>query len=79
MNKINSDDMISCKERLPEIGQKTLCKVNFWRFGQVQRTEILTAEYVGFNSIINKPMWDIETYDLAYAEVIEWKPLKENE
>ncbi len=67
--------MISVKDKLPEIGEKTKCCVNFWRYGMVHHAEELVAEYMGMNEAINKPMWDIETYDEAYTEVTHWEPL----
>ena len=67
--------MISAKEQLPNEGEKTKCRVNYWRYNKIHSTEEIEATYIGMNEITGKPMWDIETYDEAYAEVIEWEPL----
>lgn len=67
--------MISVKDRLPTIGEKVKCKVNLCRYGKVAFTEIVDSVFLGTNEIIGKPMFDIETYDEAYAEVVEWEHL----
>lgn len=67
-------DWINIKEKLPKEGQKTKCKVNFWRYGRIHHTEEIEAKHEGFNDIIGKPMWNIDTYEEAYAEVTHWVP-----
>ena len=67
--------MIPIEEQLPDIGQKTKCIVNFWRYGTIHHTEEIDAEYIGINKMIGRPMWDIEIYDEAYAEVTHWEPI----
>jgi len=65
--------MISVEEKLPSVGQKTRCRVNYWRFGSVSSTEEIEAEFLGMNDVIGKPMWDIDTHDEAYVEVTHWE------
>jgi len=67
--------MISVSEQLPNEGEKTRCRVNFWRHSVLSHTEEVEAEYIGMNNMIGKPMWDIETYDEAYAEVTHWEAI----
>lgn len=66
----------SVKELLPEVGEVVLCRVRFHRFGQVADSETREAKFIGMNNIINKPMFDIDTYDQSYAEVTHWKKAK---
>lgn len=65
--------MISVKDELPKVGEVVRCRVNFWRYGEIHHTEILKAEYIGMNDAIGRPMFDIEEYDLVYAEVVCWE------
>jgi hypothetical protein len=61
---------------IPHIGQTVLCTVEFWRYGCMHHTEKIIATYLGMNNIIGEPMFDIETYDEAYAHVIKWEQLQ---
>lgn len=65
------------KNRLPERGQETVVRVVFFRYGQKGCVQKMKARYIGMNKILGTPMWDIDTYDEAYAKVIEWEPAKE--
>ena len=63
----------------PEIGEKVFCEVEMWRYGELHHTEKLLAKYIGWNKITNCPMFDIETYDEAYALVVGWGKKKKGE
>ena len=65
--------MISVKDGLPKVGEVVRCEVNLWRYGEIHHTEILEAEYLGMNDAIGRPMFDIETGDMAYPEVVRWE------
>jgi len=71
---------ISVEDELPEVGTVVKCKVDYHRHGQVVISgEEIYAEYRGMNEYINKPLFDIETYDEEYADVTHWLPSKEGE
>ncbi len=67
--------MVSVKDNLPKIGQKTKCVVNFWRYGEIHHTKEMIAKYIGIGVITNTPMWDIDTGDESFAEVTYWESL----
>jgi len=77
---LTAQEWISVEDRLPEVGEITKCKVDFHRHGSVVQHGVeINAEYKGMNLCINKPMFDIDTYDEAYAEVTHWQPLTAQE
>lgn len=63
---------ISIKNELPKEGKVVLCRVNFWRYGEIYDAETIEAEYIGMNPVTNHPAFNIETNDEAYAEVTHW-------
>jgi len=65
---------ISVKDRLPEIGETTKCRVHFHRHFSVYDAVEVIAKYVGVTDAVNMPMWDIDTGDEAFAEVTHWMP-----
>lgn len=65
--------MIDIFKQQPEIGEVVLCEVEMWRYGELHHTEDCNAEYIGWNNVVNRPMFDIDTSDEAYACVRRWR------
>jgi len=80
MDEPAKHDWVSVEDELPEVGTIVKCRVDYYRYGQVVISgEEIYAEYRGMNEYINKPLFDIETYDEAYADVTHWIHSKEGE
>jgi len=65
-------EWVSIKDRLPQIGETTHCKVRFHSHGSIHHEEELIATYRGIIKSIDMPMWEIDTGDEAFAEVTHW-------
>ena len=65
---------ISVEDELPEKGNVTRYKAEIWRHGIKDCVETGKAEYLGMNKIIEKPMWNIPTFetDDCYENVTHW-------